>query len=101
MKNSPRVGGGASGLSCWCESSRRTDCLHCHSPLSPVRVLRTEWWMPRTYLLAAGVDHEAATLCLALQDGLIQNREGAFLSLSWKWLNPRDSQGHTLPVTSE
>lgn len=101
MKNSPRVGGGANGLSCWCESSWRTDCPDCRSPLSPVLVLRTEWRVVRPYLLTAGVDHEAATLFLALQDGPIQNREGAFLSLSWKWLDPRDSQGHMVPVTSE
>lgn len=100
MKNSPRVGGGANGLSCWLVSSWRTDCQDCHSPLSPVHVLGSEWWTLRTYLLTAGIDREAATPFLALQDDLIENREGAFLSLAWKWLDPRD-QGHTVPVTSE
>lgn len=53
--------------------------------------------MLRTYLLTAGADHEAATLL----DGLIQIRQGSFLPLAWKWLDAKDSQGHTAPVTSE
>lgn len=67
----------------------------------PIHVLGSEWWTLRTYLLTVGIDHEAATPFLALQDGPIENREGAFLSLAWKWLDPRDSQGHMVPVTSE
>lgn len=48
-----------------------------------------------------GADPEAATLFLALQGGLILFQEGSFLSLAWKWLDPKGSWGHTAPVTSE
>lgn len=52
-------------------------------------------------LLTNAADHEAATLFLAWQDGLIQGKGASSPFWVWRRLDPKDSWGHTAPMTWE